>query len=179
MQINEVLVVSYAALVAAVETSLQQARTFEGKPVWIEANYWTPGLARFVFRPSRWSDLGGVTVRDMGGGKCELLSHPPEWPNAPDQRRQEAREAHAAIVAALWERLQDEGLWPKETEKRGAPRLEERDDWAEKCEKVQRVQARIRQGTPQEVACQLEGIPASTYRRLKNRIAESPPLSLK
>jgi len=115
--------------------------------------------------------LGGVTVRDMGGGRSELLFHPPQ--------HGQFREIHEEIAGALLDRLKSEAMWPKETEKRGAPRLEERDDWAEKCEKVQRVRAWIRRGTPQEVACQLEGIPASTYRRLKNRIAESPPLSLK
>jgi len=52
----------------------------------------------------------------------------------------------------------------------GAPRLEERIDWDDKVEKVDRIQDRLENGLSILHACELMGVSKSTYYRWKKRI---------
>jgi len=57
--------------------------------------------------------------------------------------------------------------------KTGAPRLEERPDWEEKVERVQRIDAKLRSTlVTLEAACRTEKISPKTYRNIKRRMEE-------
>jgi hypothetical protein len=54
--------------------------------------------------------------------------------------------------------------------KKGASRLEERDDWPEKVKKVEEIGARLKRGILVANACQLSGVTESSYRRWRKRV---------
>jgi hypothetical protein len=64
------------------------------------------------------------------------------------------------------------GEQPDRPAKGGAPRLEDRIDWEDKVVAVRRIDAEVAKGKVVKVACENEGIPYSTYRYVKKRIAE-------
>ncbi|NPV08055.1 MAG: hypothetical protein HPY83_08845 [Anaerolineae bacterium] len=61
----------------------------------------------------------------------------------------------------------------KDRPKRGAPRMEEREDWAERCQKARRYERLIAEGKHNAIgAAAVVGLPPSTVRRIQQRMRE-------